>query len=662
MITIDWGTKVISVPKSSLTLIQSTPVEILELSINAFRLELKELEASLDGIVNLRTHNHNTEVLLGGIVYARIVEIINGYTITFEDGQYAVNLVGANSNIGDVVNVNQVSVRSQNSAGLISNQAIEFSSFDGGVTIDVDNLTGKAVAGTVFPTGTRQAPVNNLIDLNLIATRRGLTQINVIGDLTLSNEASWDRYSFIGESQQKTTLQINTEADVTNCEYFDATIQGVLDGGSHIEQCIVDSVTYVDGDIFNCAIGPSPVTLASGITATFYQCYTTVLGVETPTIDLGGTGQVALRDYKGGMFFTNFTGDTSHSIDLFSGQIKLDSTTISGGTFVVRGIGKLIDENGIYIPSGNWNSGTTTSGVTIINELLNTTNITRYLDRKVYVDTSSLINGDGSSAEPFNNIVTCLDFAQENIITQIVSYNEITLDRTLNNCIFIGVGNKPIVNLNNQNLSNCEFRNLSLRGIYSNSIEGLSCELDSGLHLDGFFENCGIKGNLHCGADSLVSLIDCYDLVSGGTFPSISMDSHSGTTTCELEIRNYSGSLDIKDCNTTGDTCTIEISQGAIFLENSNTDGNITIRGIATLVNQMSGTTLDIAGLLQPNDLTFSADTAAIAAAVWNKLTSDHEMTDTFGKLLSDLIVKADQQQQSLNVNTELLKNKPNNP
>ena len=119
MITIDWGTKVIHVPKVDTTLVQSVPFEIRDLDINTFRLALKALEDDPDGMSFPTTHNHNTTVTLSGVTYARVVEIINGYTITFEDGQYAVNLVGANSNIADVVNVNQVSVRSSNSAGLI---------------------------------------------------------------------------------------------------------------------------------------------------------------------------------------------------------------------------------------------------------------------------------------------------------------------------------------------------------------------------------------------------------------------------------------------------------------------------------------------------------------------------------------------------------------
>ncbi len=117
-ITIDWGAKVINVPKADMTLVSSSPFEIRELDINTFRLALRDLEDNVEGVPFIITHNHNTTVTVGGVTLARVVEIINGYTVTFEDGSYAVNLVGANSNIGDVVNLNSVSVRAANSAGL----------------------------------------------------------------------------------------------------------------------------------------------------------------------------------------------------------------------------------------------------------------------------------------------------------------------------------------------------------------------------------------------------------------------------------------------------------------------------------------------------------------------------------------------------------------
>jgi hypothetical protein len=124
-ITINWPTGVITVPKADMTLIQSIPIEIRELNLNTFRLTLKDLEDDAEGQPWPTTHNHNTAVTVGGVTLARVVEIINGYTVTFEDGSYAVNLVGANSNLADVVNLNSVSVRSANSAGLVNLQGLD---------------------------------------------------------------------------------------------------------------------------------------------------------------------------------------------------------------------------------------------------------------------------------------------------------------------------------------------------------------------------------------------------------------------------------------------------------------------------------------------------------------------------------------------------------
>lgn len=115
--TINWSTKIISVPQADLTNLGGG---IYELDVDAFRLELKDLEDSEAGMPYDKTHNHSTEVTLSGVTYARLFEIINGYTVEFEDGQYTVKCVGANHNLGDVKVVNQVSLLIGNSAGLIT--------------------------------------------------------------------------------------------------------------------------------------------------------------------------------------------------------------------------------------------------------------------------------------------------------------------------------------------------------------------------------------------------------------------------------------------------------------------------------------------------------------------------------------------------------------
>ena len=122
--SIDWGTKVISVPKADLTLVSGT---LYELDTAAFRLELKDLEDSDDGMPFPDTHVHNVPVTVAGVTYARTIEIVNGYSVEFEDGQYSVRLVGSNNNIFDVENgilvpTGLVTVIPTNAAGLILNQ------------------------------------------------------------------------------------------------------------------------------------------------------------------------------------------------------------------------------------------------------------------------------------------------------------------------------------------------------------------------------------------------------------------------------------------------------------------------------------------------------------------------------------------------------------
>jgi hypothetical protein len=115
-ISIDPATRVITIPQADLT---SLGGDVYELNVNQFRLWLKDYEDNETGMYLLDTHRHNTEVTVGGVTLARVIEIINGYTVTFEDGAYAVTLTGGNNNLADVMNVNNVSLRSNNSAGLV---------------------------------------------------------------------------------------------------------------------------------------------------------------------------------------------------------------------------------------------------------------------------------------------------------------------------------------------------------------------------------------------------------------------------------------------------------------------------------------------------------------------------------------------------------------
>lgn len=138
--SVNWATKVITIPKADTQLVSTSP-DVRSLDVTVLWQNLRDIEDDVDGISYVAIVKNTTPVTLAGVTLARQVEVINGYRLMFEDGQYAVNIVGGNSNIGDVVVKNQVSVNTANSAGFIQ--------VSGGGTTDFDDLFNKMLDGSL---------------------------------------------------------------------------------------------------------------------------------------------------------------------------------------------------------------------------------------------------------------------------------------------------------------------------------------------------------------------------------------------------------------------------------------------------------------------------------------------------------------------------------
>jgi len=359
-ISIEWGTKVINVNKIDMTLIQSVPTTIYELNLNGFRATLNDLQDGEEGMSHATTHEHNPPLTVGGVTLARTIELINGYTVTFEDDQYAVNLVGANSNVGDNVNVNQVSVRSSNSAGLISSADIEFASFNGGVIIDVDSGN----IGTLYPAGTEREKCSLMSDVLIIAAYRGFNKIYLHSDITLGADADLVNFIIEGRSHVQTDVYIDPAADVSGGVFTECNISGTLDGDNSLTICIVGDINYLNGHIHSSALN-GKITLGGGKDAYMVNCSQLDMDV-TPEIDMGGSGQdLVMPDYTGIVLISNLTGGNKAGIGLDGGIVILDTSTVTDGLIHISGNGGVTDELGNHIDTGTWNGG-----VTVINDAM----------------------------------------------------------------------------------------------------------------------------------------------------------------------------------------------------------------------------------------------------------------------------------------------------
>jgi hypothetical protein len=221
---------------------------------------------------------------------------------------------------------------------------IEYASFNGGVTVDVDSpysIASPPTDGTIL--GTPRSPVNNLSDALDIAVERGFNLFYILGDITVGDGLDFTQITFVGESIDKTEITIDSDANVSQCEFYESTIKGTLDGQCKVKECRILDVNYISGVVELCILS-GEITLGGGAEAYFLDCWAgTNLGIP-PSIDLGGSGQtLVMQNFNGYMSWKNKNGISDQAnASLNAGWIVLEST-ITAGNITIIGTGHVED-------------------------------------------------------------------------------------------------------------------------------------------------------------------------------------------------------------------------------------------------------------------------------------------------------------------------------
>jgi hypothetical protein len=115
---VDWAAKSIYIPLADL-IFEGGSVYTLRL-YNDFRKEIRRLEWEFsEGLWAPQIMSYTDPLTFSGITLSAAIQIINGYTITFEDAAVDVLLREANSNLVDVTVRNQVRPIPFNTAGYV---------------------------------------------------------------------------------------------------------------------------------------------------------------------------------------------------------------------------------------------------------------------------------------------------------------------------------------------------------------------------------------------------------------------------------------------------------------------------------------------------------------------------------------------------------------
>lgn len=317
--------------------------DTVELDVNILWSDLHNIQDD-EGMPFEDIFLNNAAITFSGITLSRVFQIINNFTVEFEDGNYAVNATGANNNLLDVRVFNQVSLNVSNSAGQVVTDVNKALDYGERVIVSLND----GVSGDSHPSGTGASPVNTLEDAVAIANYYGIDNIHIRdGSFTLSESIT--RFNF-SSSNVSNSIVLDPVGNLENCTFRNLSVTG---SGNNSElafyDCILDSVMDWYGFARDCGIAQGGVKASSRELGSLIltNCYSTALGDEHTIINMnaGIPVSVSARGFSGTILLENCdTANDIATLEFVTGQALL-SNNCTEGTIVLRGVADVVDNS-----------------------------------------------------------------------------------------------------------------------------------------------------------------------------------------------------------------------------------------------------------------------------------------------------------------------------
>ena len=557
-------------------------------------------------VINFTDHSIADVVEVISATELRTRILVNGTDNLYEVGdEYQVfNITQCNATGGNLVAQDDVGTRitsvfpsafvqvvrtASSSATLQEQLDIQYSSFNGGVSVDVTASN----SGTTYPTGTPRQPVNNFADALLIAAERGFKRIYIIGNATLDGGDDFTDFEFVGESETKTTITIDPAAVVTSCEFRSATITGTLDGGAVITDAIAQDLDFIDGIIKKSGL-LGTLTL-SGINPTLQVVDCHESDSTGPTIDFDGSGTgLIMTNYHGKVTLSNKNGLETAFLDMSSGEIVIDNS-VTTGNITLRGVAK-------------WaNKFTYTGGASIVDETIFTRVDETHgqVIRNVFLDETALTNGNGYQGAPFNNFPDAIQAVSDRNLTHLEILGDVTLDRNIDGYTITGE-NLPFFDMNNFNVGSTNFIKCVLTGQQNGGVPFLeTCGMVDVSGANGQANVVALGGTIEV-ADGCNILYNNVTPIQANSDITVDFGGHIDDN-CNVDFENAHGDFIITNMASSGDLFEINFLSGKITIDNSCVSGTIILNGTADWLNPdyTGGCTIENR-LINPEGIQFS--------------------------------------------------------
>jgi hypothetical protein len=354
------------------------------------------------GVTNL--FNVNDVITVWEVTEA---ELSGGNTVAVDAADLAINPL--------FTTFGRFATRASSSSATIQNQeSLEAAAFQGGVAYK----PGSGNVGTVFPNGTREFPLQSIMDVLAVSQARGLRKIFVMADANLSAmtmDMSADQHLWIGDNRNITlTLSSGGTMNVTNNGFENLTLVGHTGGNNSFLRCDMLDTSSIGGHATSCEFTGETTIIGD---TDLESCFSGETGTGHPDFLINSGSTLQVSDWHRG-FGIHQAVDGVHTIEIYGGQFHVGAGA-TGGTFHLRGMpskpaddqsagATIIDETGIthiwdYVQASSRTSG----------ELLNLLNLI-YDRLDLNASKPNVYNNDGSK-------ITGTDFTLKKTVVGLTS-------------------------------------------------------------------------------------------------------------------------------------------------------------------------------------------------------------------------------------------------
>lgn len=430
------------------------------------------------------------------------------------------------------------------SATLQSQEELQAASFIGrnGLGVVIAPTDPNATSGTVFPTGTRQQPSDNVPDANTVGENRGFNQFFLKENLSISSGSYTDGYTWFGDNPTKILLTVSGTTDLTGGKFHELQYSGLAFTDQILWECIALNVSGMTGFIYKSACY-GPIAVGAGV-LNVVDCWDNNVSGTPVTFDMtDNASKLSVDNFKSGVIkITNLdTAGQYADININNCEVIIDATCTLDDAITIAGAGKVTNNSTAQIDTSNLFEP---FGLDVI-----------------YIDTIDGTAGTqhplGRKLDPVDNLTDATTILTANNAEEIRIRGQVTALQDYSYVDFIG--KQEIVdftaglsgdsfNLNGRIYTGVTFQNLVLTGDMAGSTncKFKNCYLLNVTGITGTGEYCGIGGD--CSIEGGGYFSSTYTVYEGE--PTMSLSSIDNTTFSMDSVSGYIFIQDMAGVNT----------------------------------------------------------------------------------------------------------------